>query len=131
MTAWHVDEQGRTWAPFSRFTCPNHPDGPPTLPADGWDREELTVDRAYSPDELADLRLVIAYARGVDRPAGDRVEQMLGLCCIGHRWKVAGFEQAKPSDVTTATFVELMKTMQTPLFPPSILLAELHRASDG
>lgn len=127
MTAWHVDEEGRTWRPFSLYTCPNHPDGPVTLPAGGAD--ELTIGQAYDHEELVDLLTLLTAARTLVPDAAGRVERMLGLCCVGHRWKVAGFQQARPSTESLASFADLLHEMRPAAAGYSILLAEL--AADG
>lgn len=108
------------------FSCPNHPGGPPTLPADGYEREELTIEEAFEPDEVIALRAVVAGARicELDREA-DTVEAMLGLCCAGHKWKIVGFRAITRSEETVASFAALLSTCRVALDSPHILLAEL------
>lgn len=93
-----------------QWTCPNHPDGPPTLPAEGWEREELTLEQAYSADEVIALLHVMAVARPRAKRATGVVGEMLGICCLGHRWKTVGYE-----DVEVGPFEEFMREMRGPM----------------
>jgi hypothetical protein len=107
------------------FTCPNHPGGPPTLPADGYEREEMTLEEAYEPTEVAALEAVVDAAAGLTTAENiDTVRAMFGLCCTGHRWKITGFRATTHSEETVASMFELLRNFVPIPFPP-ILLAEL------
>jgi hypothetical protein len=111
-----------------RFTCPNHPEGPPTLPAGGYEREELQLDEAFGPGEVRALRVVVAAARICELESdADTVEAMFGLCCRGHRWKIVGFRATTHAEESISSFMEIFRHM--PIMPPGdhVLLNELAR----
>jgi hypothetical protein len=112
------------------FTCPHHPDGPPRLPAEGYEREELTLEEAYEPAEIEALRLVVDLAYPDAPDSAQLVEQTFGLCCIGHRWKISGFRATTHSEETVASLGALLRDFTPPPMPSNILLAELERGVD-
>lgn len=102
-----------------RWSCPNHPDGPPTLPADGYEREELTLEQAYPADVVEALRRLTATG-GID---GELVAEAFGVCCLGGSWRTVGYET-----IEVSPYVVAMEQMIRPMkFPPLVLLAELAR----
>lgn len=101
---------------IQEWSCPNHPDGPPLLPADGYEREELTLEEAYDDEFVGALRRLCAL-RARD---GGLVAETLGLCCIGHEWKTVGYEM-----VEVGPFEGFLFEMRGPL------LANLRESLDG
>lgn len=112
-----------------KWTCPNHPDGPPTLPADGYEREEMTFEEAYRPDEVTAIVEVVdrARAHGGEKAAGI-VERLLGTCCLGHEWKTVGYEDV-PVGRFEALLLELRPLVVSAWSDRSVLLSELARGS--
>lgn len=74
-----------------RWSCPNHPDGPPAVFGDLGESTHLDDQTSFDPD---DLELVVDRARNhpatAIREAGERLHAQLGLCCRGHRWAATG-----------------------------------------
>lgn len=115
-----------------RWSCPNHPDGPPTLPADGLGREELTLAEAFDDDVVQAFVAVVRAARRQGKAQdASLVEHTFGTCCVGREWVTVGYET-----VEVTAFEVMLRDVHRrfrPVFETPVLLAELAKgsASDG
>lgn len=106
-----------------KWSCPHHPEGPPTMPADGYDREELTLTEAFDDAFVAALQRLCAL-RVRD---GEHVGRRLGVCCIGCSWRTVGYETYESS-----VFEDCLLSMRPPLYSgTSVLLSELSKPLSG
>jgi hypothetical protein len=123
----------RGFVAVRKWTCPHHPDGPPRLPAEGYEREELTLDEAFDAREIRALLRVVSVAGRTVPGSAATVERMFGLCCLGQRWKIVGFRALTRSEITAGIYSEALLRMYLvtpPRFGKSILLEEIERGFD-
>lgn len=114
--------------PVRQWTCPHHPDGPPTLPAEGYEREELTLEQAYDVKIVNGLTIALNHAMA-GSPEEDALRE-LGVCCIGHEWKTVGYTE-QPIGSLEGMLVDMSSAILSMRPQRSVLLSELaHGAKD-
>lgn len=128
-----VVRSGECWRRTEVWGCPEHPDGPPVLPADGCEREELTLDLAL-PAALDGFRnLWTHYGHRLGSQA--RVALVsVGACCLadGLEWRPGPYEPVRYCS-RGSLFTKLLNdhmaahadALREQLNRPTILLDEL------
>lgn len=114
-----------------KWSCPNHPDGPPTLPAEGWDPEEITFEAAYGVEEARVLHeLLDAFTESAaGQAAAAQWIERLGLCCLGHEWSTVGYEDVEVGALES--YLYALRGIVPQFTRTPVLLSELVANADG